>query len=73
MFTSSDMVFENACTLQSWEKYYFSKQNITTSNVLQILKHFGTNFVILIFIHFLKAENSVQSLASSCEDSVAFM
>ena len=26
--------FENACALQSWEKYYFSKQNIS-SNVLQ--------------------------------------
>ena len=25
---------ENACALQSWEKYYFSKQNIS-SNVLQ--------------------------------------
>ena len=24
---------ENACALQSWEKYYFSKQNIS-SNVL---------------------------------------
>ena len=25
---------ENVCALQSWEKYYFSKQNIS-SNVLQ--------------------------------------
>ena len=25
---------ENACALQSWEKYYFSKQNIS-SNVVQ--------------------------------------
>ena len=25
---------ENACALESWEKYYFSKQNIS-SNVLQ--------------------------------------
>ena len=25
---------ENACALQSWEKHYFSKQNIS-SNVLQ--------------------------------------
>ena len=38
---------ENACALQSWENYYFSKQNIS-SNVLQKkIKHFGTNFVIL--------------------------
>ena len=27
---------ENACALQSWEKYYFSKQNISSRpNVLQ--------------------------------------
>ena len=42
------MASENACALQSPEKYYFSKQNIT-SNVssTDIIKHFGTNFVIL--------------------------
>ena len=38
------MASENACALQSREKYFFSKQNIT-SNVLQT--HFHTNFVIL--------------------------
>ena len=35
MFIFSNMVSENACALQSQEKYYFSKQNIT-SNILQI-------------------------------------
>ena len=45
------MASENACALQSREKYYFSKQNIT-SNVLNFSRHkktfsFGTNFVIL--------------------------
>ena len=30
-----NIVSENACALQSWEKYYFSQQNIYTSNVLQ--------------------------------------
>ena len=34
MFTSSPTWRQNACALQSREKYYFSKQNIT-SNVLQ--------------------------------------
>ena len=30
------MASENACAVQSWEEYYFSKQNITgTGNVLQ--------------------------------------
>ena len=40
MFTSSEgcqiRQSENACALQSWEKYYFSKQNISSRpNVLQ--------------------------------------
>ena len=54
---------ENACALQSWEKYYFSKQNIS-SNVLQTKKKtFWYQFCN--FKHFLKAENSEDSLASS--------
>ena len=38
------MASENV-TLQSREKYYFSKQNIYTST--DVIKHFGTNFEIL--------------------------
>ena len=34
IFSNMGMASENACALQSWEKYFFSKQNIT-SNVLQ--------------------------------------
>ena len=34
VYIFSNMVSENACALQSQEKYYFSKQNIT-SNVLR--------------------------------------
>ena len=34
VYIFSNMASENACALQSREKYYFSKQNIT-SNVLQ--------------------------------------
>ena len=49
------MASENACALQSREKYYFSKQNIT-SNVITFWYQFK---------HFLKAENSEDSLASS--------
>ena len=52
---------ENACALQSWEKYYFSKQNIS-SNVLVQNKTFWYQFCN--FKHFLKAENSEDSLAS---------
>ena len=63
--------------LQSREKYYFKTKMwvllnsfnlfLITSNVLQINKNiFGTNFVIW---HFLKAENSEDSLASLCVES----
>ena len=34
VYIFSNMASENACALQSQEKFYFSKQNIT-SNVLQ--------------------------------------
>ena len=52
-------------SLQIWEKYYyFSKQNIT-SNVLQTYnKTFWCQFCN--FKHFLKAENSEDSLARVC-------
>ena len=57
-----NMASENACALQRWEKYYFSKQNIT-SNVLQTFWYHFCNFK-----HFLKVKNSEDSLASSCEE-----
>ena len=48
------------------KKYYFSKQNIS-SNVLQTIKHNKTFwYQFCNFKHFLKAENSEDSLASSC-------
>ena len=31
VYIFSNMASENACALQSWEKYYFSKQNITSN------------------------------------------
>ena len=37
---------ENACALQSLEKYYFSKQNISKNVLTDKIKHFGANFVI---------------------------
>ena len=42
----------NTCALQSWEKYYFSKQNITIN----------TAFVIFLK-HILKADIMIKSLA----------
>ena len=53
---------ENACALQSWEKYYFSKQNISITFYRQN-KTFWCQFCN--FKLFLKAENSEDSLASS--------
>ena len=53
---------ENACALQSWEKCYFSKQNISRMFYRQN-KTFWYQFCN--FKHFLKAENSEDSLASS--------
>ena len=35
------------CAFKSCEKYCFSKQNITSNVSTDIIKHFGTNFVIL--------------------------
>ena len=58
------MAGENACALKSREKDYFSKQYIT-SNVLQT-KTFWYQFCN--FKHFLKAENSEDSLATSCAE-----
>ena len=55
---------ENACALQIWEKYYFSKQNIS-SNVLHYRQNKTFWYQFCNFKHFLKAENSEDSLASS--------
>ena len=65
MFTSyPNMVSENACALQSREKYYFSKQNI----LVIFYRHKTCWYQFCNFEHFLKAENSEDSLASSCEE-----
>ena len=68
MFTSSSafyMASENACALQSREKYYFSKQNKTL--LVMFYRHNKTFwYQFCNFKHFLKAENSEDSLTSSC-------
>ena len=46
------MASENACALQNREKYYFSKQNITSLLVMFYRYQFCN------YKHFLKAENS---------------
>ena len=57
------MASEKACALQSQEKYYFSKQTL-------LVMFYGQNktfwYQFCNFKHFLKAENSEESLASSC-------
>ena len=64
VYIFSNMAGENACALKSREKDYFSKQNIT-SNVLQTKKFW---YQFCNFKHFLKAENSEDSLATSCAE-----
>ena len=66
MFASSPISYENACALQSREKYYFSKQNIMFYRH-SLIKHFGI-YQFCNLKHFLKAENSEASLTSSCEE-----
>ena len=59
------MASENACALQSRENNYFSKQNITI--LIMFYTHTKTIwYQFCNFKHFLKAENSEDSLASSC-------
>ena len=66
MFTSSPTwCLKMHVALQSWEKYYFSKQNIT-SNVLHYRHNKTFWYQFCNCKHFLKAENSEDSLASSC-------
>ena len=55
---------ENACALQSWEKYYFSNQN-KTFLVMFYRQNKTFWYQFCNFKHFLKAENSEDSLASS--------
>ena len=59
------MASENACALQSWEKYYFSKQNIASNvNFYRHNKTFWYQFCN--FKHFWKQNFSEDILASSC-------
>ena len=70
VYIFSNMASENACaSLQSQEKYYFSKQNIT-SNDMMFYRHNTCNktfwYQFCKFKHFLKAGNSEDGLASPC-------
>ena len=56
---------ENACALQSWEIYYFSKQNISSLLVMFYRQNKTFWYQFCNFKYFLKAENSEDSLASS--------
>ena len=63
------MASENRCALQSRKKYYFSKQNLTKLVIGLFYRHKKTFwYQFCNFKHFVKAENSESSLASSCEE-----
>ena len=55
---------ENACALQSWEKYHFSKQN-KTFLVMFYRQNKTFWYQFCNFKHFLTAEKNEDSLASS--------
>ena len=57
------MASENACALQSREKYIFQNNTL----LITFYRHNKTFWCQFCnFKHFLKAENSADSLASSC-------
>ena len=61
------MASEDTCALQSREKYYF--QNKTLLVAVMLYRHNKTFwYQFCNFKHFLKAENSEDNLASSCEE-----
>ena len=65
MLTFSNMASENACALQSWENIIFQNKTL----LVMLYRHNKTVwYQFCNFTHFLKAENSQDSLASSCEE-----
>ena len=66
MYIFSNISSENACALPSREKYYFFKTKHYLYCSTDIIKHLGTNFVILNI--FWKQKISEDSVASLCEE-----